>query len=156
MYKDSPAEEAGLLTGDVLYQVDDHKIQDQDLSEIVSWIKGEEGSEVELYVYRGEERKLHTLTAVRAKIQTQTVEYEQKEENIGYIRIQEFENVTYEQFKSALETLENQGMQGLVIDLRNNPGGNLDTVVEMLRQILSGRKNCFHKRQIRKGRCIRL
>ena len=136
VYKDSPAEEAGLLTGDVLYQVDDHKIQDQDLSEIVSWIKGEEGSEVELYVYRGEERKLHTLTAVRAKIQTQTVEYEQKEENIGYIRIQEFENVTYEQFKSALETLENQGMQGLVIDLRNNPGGNLDTVVEMLRQIL--------------------
>ena len=136
VYKDSPAEEAGLLTGDVLYQVDDHKIQDQDLSEIVSWIKGEEGSEVELYVYRGEERKLHTLTAVRAKIQTQTVEYEQKEENIGYIRIQEFENVTYEQFKSALETLESQGMQGLVIDLRNNPGGNLDTVVEMLRQIL--------------------
>lgn len=136
VYKDSPAEEAGLLTGDVLYQVDDHKIQDQDLSEIVSWIKGEEGSEVELYVYRGEERKLHTLTAVRAKIQTQTVEYEQKEENIGYIRIQEFENVTYEQFKSALETLENQGMQGLVIDLRNNPGGNLDTVVETLRQIL--------------------
>ena len=59
-----------------------------------------------------------------------------KRENIGYIRIQEFENVTYEQFKSALETLENQGMQGLVIDLRNNPGGNLDTVVEMLRQIL--------------------
>lgn len=136
VYQDSPAEEAGLLTGDVLYQVDDHKIQDQDLSEIVSWIKGEEGSEVELYVYRGEERKLHTLTAVRAKIQTQTVEYEQKEENIGYIRIQEFENVTYEQFKSALETLESQGMQGLVIDLRNNPGGNLDTVVEMLRQIL--------------------
>ena len=136
VYKDSPAEEAGLLTGDVLYQVDDHKIQDQDLSEIVSWIKGEEGTEVELYVYRGEERKLHTLTAVRAKIQTQTVEYEQKEENIGYIRIQEFENVTYEQFKSALETLESQGMQGLVIDLRNNPGGNLDTVVEMLRQIL--------------------
>lgn len=136
VYQDSPAEEAGLLTGDVLYQVDDHKIQDQDLSEIVSWIKGEEGSEVELYVYRGEERKSHTLTAVRAKIQTQTVEYEQKEENIGYIRIQEFENVTYEQFKSALETLESQGMQGLVIDLRNNPGGNLDTVVEMLRQIL--------------------
>lgn len=136
VYEDSPAEKAGLLEGDILYQVDDHKIEDQDTSEVVSWIKGEEGTEVKLSVYRGEDREEHTLTAVREKIQSQTVEHEMKEDKIGYISVQGFEDVTYEQFKSALEDLEAQGMEGLVIDLRNNPGGNLDTVVEMLKLIL--------------------
>ena len=128
VYEDSPAEKAGLLEGDILYQVDDHKIEDQDTSEVVSWIKGEEGTEVKLSVYRGEDRE--------EKIQSQTVEHEMKEDKIGYISVQGFEDVTYEQFKSALEDLEAQGMEGLVIDLRNNPGGNLDTVVEMLKLIL--------------------
>ena len=73
VYEDSPAEKAGLLEGDILYQVDDHKIEDQDTSEVVSWIKGEEGTEVKLSVYRGEDREEHTLTAVREKIQSQTV-----------------------------------------------------------------------------------
>ena len=136
VYEDSPAEKAGLLEGDILYQVDDHKIEDQDTSEVVSWIKGEEGTEVKLSVYRGEDREENTLTAVREKIQSQTVEHEMKEDKIGYISVQGFEDVTYEQFKSALEDLEAQGMEGLVIDLRNNPGGNLDTVVEMLKLIL--------------------
>ena len=91
---------------------------------------------MKLSVYRGEDREEHTLTAVREKIQSQTVEHEMKEDKIGYISVQGFEDVTYEQFKSALEDLEAQGMEGLVIDLRNNPGGNLDTVVEMLKLIL--------------------
>ena len=59
--KTVPAEKAGLLEGDILYQVDDHKIEDQDTSEVVSWIKGEEGTEVKLSVYRGEDREEHTL-----------------------------------------------------------------------------------------------
>ena len=73
---------------------------------------------------------------MREKIQSQTVEHEMKEDKIGYISVQGFEEVTYKQFKSALEDQEDQGMEGLVIDLRNNPGGNLDTVVEMLKLIL--------------------
>lgn len=136
VYEDSPAEEAGMLAGDILYRVDSRDVADHDSSEVVSWIKGEEGSKVDLYVYRGEEREEHKLTAVRRKIQTQTVEYEMKEDQVGYLYVQEFEDVTLEQFRTALEDLEAQGMKGLVIDLRNNPGGNLDTVVEMLRLIL--------------------
>ena len=128
VYEDSPAEKAGLLEGDILYQVDDHKIEDQDTSEVVSWIKGEERTEVKLSVYRGEDREEHTLTAVREKIQSQTVEHEMKEDKIGYISVQGFEDVTYEQFKSALEDLEAQGMEGLVIDLRNNPGGRIVSI----------------------------
>lgn len=136
IYKDSPAEEAGLKTGDTLYQVDDHVIDKEDLSEIVSWIKGEEGTEVALHVYRGENAEEVVCTATRRKIETQTVEYEMKEDQIGYLRILEFDTVTLKQFENALTDLENQGMKGLVIDLRSNPGGNLDTVVDMLRMIL--------------------
>lgn len=136
IYKDSPAEEAGLKTGDILYQVDDHVIDKEDLSEIVSWIKGEEGTEVDLHVYRGENAEEVVCTATRRKIETQTVEYEMKEDQIGYLRILEFDTVTLKQFENALTDLENQGMKGLVIDLRSNPGGNLDTVVDMLRMIL--------------------
>lgn len=134
VYEDSPAADAGLRADDVLYRVDDHVIADESLTEVVSWIKGEKGTTVDLYVKRdGEEVK---LTAVRDEIEAQTVEYEMKDGQIGYIAVSEFDEVTYEQFKTALEALESQGMQGLVIDLRSNPGGNLDTVTEMLKLIL--------------------
>lgn len=134
VYKDSPAEEAGLKEGDVLYKVDNREITDEDLSEVVTWIKGEEGTAVTLYVMRdGEEVE---LTAVRRMIEVQTVEYEMKEDQIGYISVLEFDSVTYDQFEAALNDLESQGMKGLVIDLRSNPGGNLDTVINMLGLIL--------------------
>lgn len=134
VYEGQPADEAGMKVGDVLYQVDDHKITDEDLSEVVTWVKGKEGTTVDLYVRRdGEELK---LTATRRKVEVQTVEYELKEDGIGYLLVTEFDSVTYEQFKNALEALEAQGMKGLVIDLRSNPGGSLDTVVDMLELIL--------------------
>lgn len=135
VYKSSPAEEAGLKSGDILYQVDDREIKDEDLSEIVTWIKGEEGTEVILHVYRGENLDKVECKAVRRTIEVQTVEHEMMPEQIGYIKITEFDQVTMEQYKSALSDLENQGMTGLVIDLRSNPGGNLDTVAEMLKVI---------------------
>lgn len=135
VYKDSPAEEAGLKSGDILYQVDDREIKDEDLSEIVTWIKGEEGTEVMLHVYRGENLDKVECKAIRRTIEVQTVEHEMMPEQIGYIRITEFDQVTLEQYKSALSDLENQGMTGLVIDLRSNPGGDLDTVAEMLKVI---------------------
>ncbi len=136
VYKDSPAEESGLMEGDILYQVDDHDISGEDLTEVVSWIKGEEGTDVVLHVYRGEKREAVACKATRRKIEAQTVEYSMKPGNTGYIRITEFDSVTYDQFKNALADLENQGMESLVIDLRGNPGGNLDTTVDMLKLIL--------------------
>ena len=101
---------------------------------MVSWIKGEKGTDVKITVLRdGEELE---LTATRDTIEVKTVSYEMKENQIGYIRVSEFDTVTYDQFKEALDDLENQGMQGLVVDLRNNPGGSLDTVTNMLRLLL--------------------
>lgn len=136
VYKDSPAEKAGLEDGDILYQVDDHEIADEDLTEIVSWIKGDEGTGVTLHVYRGDKLEKVECKAIRGVVEAQTVEYEMKDGGTGYIRVTEFDTVTYEQFKNALADLENQGMTGLVIDLRSNPGGNLDTAVDMLKLIL--------------------
>ena len=134
VFENSPAEEAGLKAGDILYKVDERELQDEDLTEIVTWIKGEEGTEVTLGVIR--DGKELELTATRRKIEVPTVEYEMKEGQIGYIAISEFDTVTYTQFENALDDLENQGMKGLVIDLRSNPGGSLETVVNMLNLIL--------------------
>lgn len=134
VYRGSPAEEAGLKEGDILFQVEDHEISDEELNQIVAWIKGEEGTEVTLHVLR--DSKELELTAVRRVIEVQTVEYEMKDSQVGYIRVMEFDKVTSEQFQKALTDLDSQGMQGLVIDLRSNPGGNLDTVLDMLRMIL--------------------
>ena len=134
VYEESPAEKAGLREGDILLQVDEQKITDESLDEIVNWIKGEKGSEVVLHVLR--DGKETEVTAVRDIVKSVTVEYELKEDQIGYIYIQEFDDVTVEQFEEALKELEAKGMRGLVIDIRNNPGGNLDTVVEMLQMLL--------------------
>ena len=134
VYEDSPADKAGMKAGDILCQVDDKPVDGESLETVVSWVKGEKGTEVTLYVERDGEQL--ELTAVRDTIEMQTVEYEMKEDQIGYIALSEFDEVTYDQFKEALDDLENQGMEGLVIDLRNNPGGNLDTVTDMLRLLL--------------------
>lgn len=134
VYPDSPADKAGLKEGDILTEVDGTSTEGQDLETVVSWIKGEKGTDVELTVLRDGEA-IET-TATRDLIQVQTVDYEMKENQIGYIAVSEFDQVTYEQFQTALEDLEAQGMQGLVIDLRSNPGGSLSTVTDMLKLLL--------------------
>lgn len=132
IYEGSPAMEAGLKDNDILYKVEDLEVTGKDLSEVVSHIKGEKGTEVRLTVYRGDAYEEITVTAVRNRIQAQTVAYRMMDDGIGYIAVSEFDLVTYEQYEQALEDLESQGMKGLVVDLRNNPGGNLSTVCEML------------------------
>lgn len=134
VYEDSPAAEAGLQTGDVISKVDGSDVSDMDLDSIVSLIKGEKGTEVKITVLRyGQEIE---TAAVRDIIQMQTVDSVMLDDQVGYISVSEFDDVTYDQFKSALDSLEAQGMAGLVIDLRNNPGGNLDTVTDMLKLLL--------------------
>lgn len=132
IYEESPASKAGLKDGDVLYKVGDLEVTGVDLSEVVTHIKGEQGTDVELTVLRGEENEEITVTAVRDTIEVETVEYKMLENQLGYISVSEFDAVTYEQYEAALGNLENQGMKGLIVDLRNNPGGSLDVVCNML------------------------
>ena len=132
IYEDSPAMEAGLKDDDILYKVEDLEVTGKDLAEVVSHIKGKKGTEVRLTVYRGDDKKEVTVTATRNTIQAQTIKYRMMDDQIGYVAVSEFDLVTYEQYEQALDDLRNQGMKGLIVDLRNNPGGNLSTVCDML------------------------
>ncbi len=136
VYEDSPAEAAGLLSGDLLYQVDGEDVTENSAEEIVDVIRGEDGTEVELTVLRGEENEEITVTAVRAPVEVKTVTAKLLEDGIGYLRISEFDSVTYDQFAEAMEELKGQGIQGLVVDLRNNLGGDYDIVCQILDEIL--------------------
>ncbi len=135
IYKDCPGEKAGFKEGDIVYKVNGEDVTGLDLDAIVSKIRGELGTDVEITVIRdGEE---YTGTATRASIENDTVEYELKPGEVGYIQVTAFEDVTTKQFEEALDDLNNQGMKGLIVDLRSNPGGNLSTVVDMVDLILS-------------------
>ena len=132
VYEDSPAMKAGMKDGDIIYQVEGRDVSGMDLEEISGNIKGEKGTTVEITVLRGEDREEVTLTITRDTIQAETVKTRMLEDEIGYLAISEFDSVTLEQYKEGLEELKAQGMKGLIVDLRGNPGGNLDTVCEIL------------------------
>lgn len=128
VYKDSPADKAGFRNNDILYKVDGEDISGQDLSDIVKKVKGEKGTEVTITVLRGADNEEYEATVIRDIIEAQTVTYEMKEDEIGYIRLSEFDQVSLKQFEEALTDLESQGMKALIVDLRGNPGGNFSTV----------------------------
>ena len=132
VYDGSPAQEAGMRDGDTLYKVEGEEVTGEDLSDVVSKVKGEKGTQVTITVLRADTGEEEELTITRDTIEAQTVSHEMKENNVGYIRITEFDTVTYEQYKEALEDLGDQGMERLIVDLRSNPGGNLDTVCDIL------------------------
>jgi len=134
--EDTPAQAAGLRDGDVIYMVDNEPMQGLELSEVVANIKGLEGTQVHLTIYREGEKDYLEFDVERKKIESPTVKHEMYENKIGYIQITEFDDVTVDQFSEALAVLRGQGMKGLILDLRANPGGNLSAVVEIARQML--------------------
>lgn len=134
VYDNGAGYQAGLRSGDRVVNVDGRDITDMELSSAVALIKGDKGTSVTLEVIRGTERL--TFSAVRDAVEAKTVSYTLLDNNIGYLSISRFEEVTTKQFKAAVEDLQSQGMKGLVIDIRNNPGGLLDTVVGMLKYML--------------------
>lgn len=134
VYDNGAGYQAGLRSGDRVVNVDGRDITDMELSSAVALIKGDKGTSVTLEVIRGTERL--TFSAVRDAVEAKTVSYTLLDNNIGYLSISQFEEVTTKQFKAAVEDLQSQGMKGFVIDIRNNPGGLLDTVVGMLKYML--------------------
>lgn len=132
----TPAEEAGLKPDDILKEVDGEDISNEDLNVVVAKIKGEAGTDVRIGVKREGEDELLQLEMERRRVEIITVEHEMLENQIGYIEILEFDDVTTDQFKTAYEDLQEQGMKSLVLDLRDNPGGNLDVVVEISDMLL--------------------
>lgn len=137
VFAGSPGEEAGLLAEDIIYKVDDMEVTGMDLDLVVgTYIKGEAGTKVKLTVIRGDDNEEVELEITRRKIEVPTVEFKILENDIGYISVMQFDTVTADQFKNAIDTLEQDGAKKLIIDLRNNPGGVLDGVVAMLDYML--------------------
>lgn len=135
VYENSPAEKGGMQKGDLIMEVDGVRVSDIDPELFVEqYIRGEEGSYVDIVVLR--EGKIENLHIQRGQVEVVTVHSRMMEQQIGYIQVIKFDNVTTEQFIKAVSGLEMQGMKALVIDLRNNPGGVLETAVEMAAYIL--------------------
>ena len=130
----SPAEEVGLRPNDIIYEVDGVSTYDMDLDKVVSLIKGEEGTTVNITIYRDGEYM--DMTVQRRQVQIPTVEQEMLGDGMAYIRIVEFDDVTPGQFENALQVSRSSGMKGLVLDLRGNPGGSVNAVVDIARMLL--------------------
>ena len=135
-FKDGPAYNAGILPGDIICEIEGEDALGLDLDTVVSKIRGEAGTEVHIKIYRSSISDYMDITVVRGKIEVPTVEYQMLDNKIGYIIVSEFDMVTESQFISAIDDLEKQGMKGLIVDLRDNPGGMLSTVTGMLSRIL--------------------
>ena len=136
VYKDTPADKAGLKDGDTILKVDDIEATSMELSELVTNIRGDKGTKVHLEVYREGEKDKLEYDIERDKVEVPTVEYEMLENNVGYIQITEFAEPTETQFTEAVNALQAQGMQAMIVDLRDNPGGYLSAVTEILDDIL--------------------
>ena len=132
--KDTPAEEAGLQAGDILYKVNGEDMAGLDVSQVVLHIKGEEGTSVHLTLVRGNEYV--EVDVERRKIESPTIEYSMLDDGMGYVQIVEFDDVTVNQFQTAITALEKENVKGLILDLRGNPGGNLYSVVDIADMLL--------------------
>ena len=136
-FKKGSGEKEGMKAGDVIYKVEGKKIEGLELSKVVSMIKGEEGTFVKVTVLR--DGKEIEFNLERKKLEVDTVNYRMEDRSgkkIGYISVSEFDEVTASQFKNAISELSKEGMEGLVIDLRDNPGGLLDVTCEMLDRMI--------------------
>ncbi len=126
---ESPAAEAGILPGDIIFSVNGVEYTGEQIDEASNEIKGPEGTTVKLVILRGEEKIEFEIT--RKKINTNPVISKKLDNNIGYLEITSFDEGTAEDFKSKFENLKNEGITSLIIDLRNNGGGIVDEALQI-------------------------
>ena len=135
-YEGGPGAEAGLLPEDVLIQVNGENVAGMELSEVVDLVKSSEGSTASLIISREGESDYLEINVPLEEVNIPVVEYEMLEDNIGYISIYEFTGQAVSQYEEAFEELQSQGMKRMIIDVRNNPGGLLTSVCDLLEDML--------------------
>lgn len=133
----SPAESAGLLPGDQIVQVGGEDVTVYDQTEIINRVRGPAGTPVRLGILREGEADVIEVTIIRARIELPDVESRLLDNNVGYIRLYNFSGETGEKLEQALIELDVENLNGLVLDLRNNPGGFLETSIQVLSQFVS-------------------
>lgn len=132
--KGSPADKAGVMPGDIIYKVDETELNTITLDDAVNLMRGEAGTKVTIYVRRGDENL--TFELERQRITVPSVEWDVRPGNVGYLRINSFERTTAQDFKKGLADLKSKNVSGIVLDLRNNPGGLLNVVIDIADQML--------------------
>lgn len=135
-YQGGPGDEAGLKAGDIISAIDGEDITEKELSEVVSMIRGSGKESTVLTVHRENVDEALEIEVPITNVELPSVFWEMLDDQIGYIQITEFNGNTCEQYETAFAELQDQNMTGLVIDLRDNPGGLLDSVCDILEEIL--------------------
>lgn len=132
IYPDSPAEKGGIHVDDVFYEIDDMNVVGKDSSTIASMLKGEEGTEVKVTMYRETNDEYIPITLTRSHIEIPSVSSRMIGKDIGYVKIESWDAATVKQFRKAIVELHDLGMTGMVIDVRNNPGGIVSSATSVL------------------------
>ncbi len=133
----SPAKKAGIKAGDLIIKIDSIAVQSIDVNKAVDMLKGEPGTEVTLTIIRESERSPLTIPVVRDVIKTESIKGELIDNEFGYVRLSQFQERSAEEMKAAIDDLNKQAaakkstVKGLILDLRNNPGGVLDQAAEI-------------------------
>ena len=135
-YEGGPGADAGLQTGDVITAINDTDVTDMELSDVVSLIRENKDKTIVLTVLRENEDSSREISVDVTDVELPSVSGEMLDESTGYIQITQFTGVTPQQYKDTFAELKDKGMERLVIDLRNNPGGLLTSVCDILREIL--------------------
>ncbi len=135
-FEGAPGAEAGLQPQDQLVKVNGEDITDKELSEVVKMIKTSESDTVTLTILREGESDYREVEVTLDTVEAPMVEHEMLDDKIGYITINQFAETTASQYETALEDLNNQGMERLIVDVRDNPGGLLTSVCDVLDSML--------------------
>lgn len=129
LISEQPAEAAGVLPGDIILSVGDQSIVGLGLYEAISYIRGPQGTDAVLEIARADEPEPIIITVTRARIEMPIVEYEMLDDDLAYIRLTEFDANATDRVSDALDELLAQNPQGLIFDLRSNPGGWLNQAI---------------------------
>ncbi len=132
----TPAWKAGLKPGDKIIKINGKPTKGMSLIEAVKLLRGPKGTKVTISIFREGFKELKDITLVRDVIPIKSVRYRMLEPGYGYVRISSFQEKTASELRKALKELEKEGLKGLILDLRNNPGGLLDAAVEVADEFL--------------------